>query len=115
MKAISNLAFPYYALALVGLVATWAFNIRYLLGGGGLGPTEFFGAAFANPLTTAITLDVYLAALVFSIWAVSDARRHAIRGAWAYVVLCFAVGLAFAYPLYLARRESLAARVGVDG
>lgn len=95
----------YYFLALIGLIATWLFNGQYFLGGGGLSPNEFFGAAFANPLTTAITLDVYLSALVFSIWVIRDSRIASVKRAWLYVLLCFGVGLAIAFPLYLARRE----------
>lgn len=95
----------YYLLALIGLIATWLFNGQYFLDGGGLGPNEFFGAAFANPLTTAITLDVYLSALVFSIWVIRDSRNSSVKSPWLYVLLCFGVGLAIAFPLYLARRE----------
>lgn len=105
MSKKSNLASVYYAFAVVGFIATWYYNGLYILNGGGLGPNEFFGAAFANSLTTAITIDVYLAALVFSVWVVNDSKRAPVKWPWLYVVLCFAVGLAIAYPLYLARRE----------
>ncbi len=104
MNKPSNLVIVYYALALLSLVATWFYNAQYIMNGGGLGPSEFFGAAFANPLTTAITLDVYLAAAVFSIWVVNDAKHAQVKWPWLYVVLCFAAGLAIAFPLYLARR-----------
>lgn len=105
MKNRSGLHPLYDGLALLGFVATWTFNGQYLANGGGLGPNAFFGAAFANALTTAITLDVYIAALVFSIWVVGDAGRSRVKRPWLYVVLCFAVGLAISLPLYLARRE----------
>jgi Terpene cyclase DEP1 len=96
----------YRALAFVAFVVTWTFNVRYILGGGGLGPSEFFGAAFANDLTQAITLDVYLAALAFAIWVMREARSGiAVRRPWLYVALCFGIGLAIALPLYLAARE----------
>jgi Terpene cyclase DEP1 len=101
----SGLATFYYALALVGFLATWYYNGQYILNGGGLGPKEFFGAAFANLLTTAIAIDVYLAALVFSVWVISDAKRAALKWPWLYVVLAFGIGLAIAFPLYLASRE----------
>ena len=105
MNKKSSLTTLYYALALVGFLATWYHNGRYLLSGGGFGPDEFFGAAFANSLTTAITIDVYLAALVFSVWVINDSKRTAQQWPWLYVVLCFVVGLAIALPMYLARRE----------
>lgn len=86
-------------LAVVGLVLPWWFNLRYFASGGGLGPDAFFGAAFANPLTTAITLDVYLAALAFCIGVAVD-RDAGVRRWWA-VPLTFGVSLSFALPLYL--------------
>jgi len=105
MNRPSALATLYYALALAGLLLTWYFNGQYLLNGGGLGPEAFLGSAFANALTTAITLDVYIAALVFAVWVFSDSARQAMKWPWLYVVLCFGAGLAVALPLYLANRE----------
>lgn len=87
------------ALALVGLVLPWWFNLRYFADGGSLAPAAFFGAAFANPLSTAITLDVYLAALAFCT-AVAQDRGAGPRRWWA-LPLTFGVGLCFALPLYL--------------
>lgn len=101
----SRRALAYDALAVLGLLATWPFNLQYLLQGGSLAPQAFFGAAFANALTTAITIDIYIAALAFSVFAVVDARRSGVKRPWLYVLLCFCVGLAIAFPLYLARRE----------
>ncbi|MBB2487345.1 DUF2834 domain-containing protein [Mitsuaria sp. WAJ17] len=100
------------ALALLGLLATWPFNLQYLLQGGSLAPAAFFGAALLTPLTTAFTIDLYISALAFSLFAWVDARRTGVRRPWLYVMLCFCVGLAFALPLYLARREQALARTG---
>jgi len=86
-------------LALLGLVLPWWFNLRFLAGGGSLAPGAFFGAAFANPLTTAITLDVYLAALAFCIGVAQDADAGPRR--WWALPLTFGVGLCFALPGYL--------------
>lgn len=95
----------YYVLAALGLVLPWACHLRFLASGGSFAPGPFLAAVTANPLTTGITIDVYLAAVVASVWMVGDARSRG-RRAWAYVVMCFALGLAFAWPLYLARREA---------
>jgi Terpene cyclase DEP1 len=86
-------------LAFVGLVVPWWFNLRYLSGGGSLAPGAFFGAAFANPLTTAITLDVYLAAVAFCIGVAKDSAAGPRR--WWTVPLTFGVGLSLTLPLYL--------------
>ena len=97
----------YFVLALVGLALTWYFNIAFFSGGGSIAPDSFLPSAFANPLTTSITLDVYWSALVFSIWAVAERSQPLAPSPWVYIVLCFAVGLAFAFPLYLGRRAQL--------
>lgn len=97
----------YYVLAVAGFALTWYFNIQFFTSGGSVAPDSFFGSAFANPLTTAITLDVYWSALVFSIWVVIERSEPTAPRPWLYVVLCFAVGLAFALPLYLGRRQHL--------
>ncbi|MEZ5657844.1 MAG: DUF2834 domain-containing protein [Burkholderiaceae bacterium] len=86
-------------LALAGLVAPWWFNLAYLGAGGSLAPGAFFGAAFANPLTTAITIDVYLAALAFCFGVALDTAAGPRR--WWVLPLTFGVGLAFTLPLYL--------------
>ncbi len=107
-----RLAGVYDGIALLGLVATWPFNLQYLLQGGSLAPAAFFGTAFANVLTTAFTLDLLIAALAFAVFAMTDARRSGVRRPWLYVLLCFGTGLAIALPLYLARREQALARAG---
>ena len=98
----------YLLLAVAGLVLPWYFNTHYFLGGGSVLPPAFFGAAFANALTTAITLDVYIAALVFSVWVMRESPRVGVKRPWLYVALTFFVGLSFALPLFLAMRERAA-------
>ncbi|MGB4117142.1 MAG: DUF2834 domain-containing protein [Polaromonas sp.] len=105
MRNKSFLVTVYYALAAIAFFATWYFNWQYIAGGGSFEPAQFLGTAFANVLTTAITIDVYFAAVVFSIWVVSDSKQNAIKWPWAYVALCFCVGLAIAFPLYLANKN----------
>lgn len=92
----------FFALALLGLVVPWYFNTRYFLAGGSVLPQVFWRDAFANALTTGITLDVYLAAVAFSVWVAADRRLGAWR--WAYIAACFGVGLACVLPWYLAQR-----------
>jgi hypothetical protein len=97
----------YFALAVIGLLLIWYFNIRFFVSGGTLAPDSFVPSAFANPLTTSITLDVYWAALVFSIWTVAERNKLSSPQPWIYIALCFVVGLAFALPLYLGRQRQL--------
>jgi len=73
-------------------------------------PGVFWRDAFANALTTGLTLDVYLAAVAFSAWVAADRRQGAWR--WLYVAACFGISLAFVMPLYLAQRLRMDAGEG---
>lgn len=106
MKFFAELSRPQlalYVLSALGLALPWAFNLHYFLNGGSVAPSVFWADAFANALTSAITIDVYLAALAFSVWVVRERR---VCRPWLWVLMCFGAGLAFALPLYLARRDS---------
>lgn len=93
-------------LVALGLLVPWWFNLRYFADGGSVLPQIFFRDAMANALTTAITLDVYLAAVAFSAWVLNERR---VRWPWLVVAACFGVGLSFALPLYLLLRRRRAA------
>lgn len=93
-------------LVALGLLVPWWFNLRYFADGGSVLPQVFFRDAMANALTTAITLDVYLAAVAFSAWVLGE---RCVRRPWLIVVACFGVGLSFALPLYLLLRRRRAA------
>lgn len=91
------------ALAVAGLVLPWIFNLSYFASGGSVLPSVFLRDVSANALTTAITVDVYLAALAFAVWVMGERR---VARPWVFVVLCFGIGLSFALPLYLWRRRA---------
>lgn len=92
-----------FALSVAGLLLPWRYNFLYLANGGSVLPDAFFQAAFANALTTAITLDVYLAAAAFSVGVAMDRTLGAIR--WWAIPATFLLGLAFALPGYLWWRQ----------
>ncbi len=97
-------------LALAGILLPWTFNGAYFLSGGSIAPAVFWRDASANHLTTAIVLDVYLAAAAFAGWVLHERR---VRRPWLHVLLCFGVGLSFALPWYLASREPLSPKPAV--
>lgn len=100
----------YIALAVAGLVGTWFFNLQYFQSGGSVAPGRFWTDAMANPLTSAITVDVYLSALVFAVWVWRETAPLSRWRALTWIALCFGVGLAVALPLYLAHRGAAATR-----
>lgn len=91
-------------LTVIGFLLPWRFNWQYFAEGGSVLPGIFFGHAFANPLTTAITLDVYLAAVAFSVGVAGDSAAG--RSRWWAIPVAFFVGLSFALPGYLWWRSS---------
>lgn len=111
MKHASSkpLARLYLGLALAGLVLTWFFNLQYFLSGGSVAPDRFWADAMVNPLTSAITIDVYLSALVVAVWVWRETTPAGRWRALAWIALCFCIGLAVALPLYLACRDNAAA------
>jgi hypothetical protein len=88
-------------LAIIGLLVPWYFNVIYFLAGGSVMPDVFFRDAFANALTTAITLDVYLAAITFSLAVAADIHHPAGSRRWWAIAAAFGIGLSFALPAYL--------------
>lgn len=89
----------FLVLTVAGLLVPWYYNLQYFASGGGVLPGVFFAAAFANPLTAAITLDVYLAAMTFAVGVALDKAGGSAR--WWAIPATFFIGLSFALPGYL--------------
>ncbi|MBW3671142.1 MAG: DUF2834 domain-containing protein [Acidobacteria bacterium] len=105
----------YTLLALAGLIAPWYFNIRYAAQGGSL--LDLGGAirlAFANPVSSSLSVDVLIAFAVFIVWVLPEARRIGMRAGWIYPVLGFLIAFAFAFPLFLLMRERHLRLEGAD-
>ena len=96
------------ALAAAGLLLPWLHYLPYFADGGLPAVQRFWQMATVNPVTTAITLDVYLAAASFAVWVLHERR---VRRPWLWVLGCFGIGLAAVLPLYLVRRRATAAPV----
>ncbi len=110
MRAMRTyMTFLLACMAVAGLAIPWYFNIAFVLDGGSFAPAPFLAAVSANKLTAGITWDVYLAATAFSVWLLDDAADSGVRRPWIFVLMTFAVGLAFTLPLYLAFRKTSAA------
>lgn len=65
----------------------------------------FLSAAFANKVSTGLTADLLISALVALIFIGRDAGQRGIRRVWLFVAATCLVGLSFALPLYLYMRE----------
>ncbi len=102
----------YAALVVVGLVATWYFNLKFMEeSGGSFSVVDFVTASYANSASSSISNDITVALIAFLVWSFHEARRLAMRNWGAYVALTFAVAFACAYPLFLFMRERRLAEI----
>jgi hypothetical protein len=95
------LALVYLALAVIGLVATWTFNILAIRAG-----TDFFGEWGTNGFATqSLQVDLLILAVAIGVFLVVEGRRIGMRHAWIFLPLSAVTAAAFAMPLFLALRE----------
>jgi len=103
----------YAALAAIGLVATWYFNLQFVSeSGGSFSAVEFVRAGYANSASSSLSNDLLVGTAAFTIWSFAEARRLGMRHWWIYPVLTFGVAFAFAFPLFLFVRERRLAALG---
>lgn len=95
------LALVYLALAIVGLIATWTFNILAIQAG-----TDFFAEWGTNGFATqSLQVDLLILAAAVGVFLVIEGRRIGMRHAWIFLPLSALTAAAFAMPLFLALRE----------
>lgn len=95
------LALVYLALAVIGLVGTWTYNVRAVLES-----VDFVGDWFSGgPAISSLTTDLLVVAIAAVAFMVVEGRRVGMRRVWVLVLLAPLVALAFAFPLFLALRE----------
>lgn len=96
----------YAALSVLGLLATWYFNLRFMEESGGtFSVVEFVRAGYANSAASSLSNDLLIATVTFVVWSFAEARRLQMRHWWVFPVLTFAVAFACAFPLFLLLRE----------
>lgn len=95
------LAIGYLVLAIVGLIATWTFNILAIVSG-----SDFVGEWLTNGFATqSLQIDLLVVAVAVGAFLVVEGRRIGMRRAWLFLPLAAVTAAAFAIPLFLALRE----------
>ena len=95
------LAIAYLALAVIGLVVTFALNASSVVAG-----RDYLGDIFGGgPSVGSIGVDLLVVAVAGCVLIVTEARRLGMRRAWLYIVLSAVTAFAFTFPLFLAMRE----------
>ncbi len=96
----------YIGLTIIGLVATWYFNIKFTMECGGVfSISKFLAGAYANSASSSISNDLSVAVIVFLVWSYSEAKRVRMRHWWIFPVVTFLIAFACAFPLFLLFRE----------
>ena len=99
MRATDLRQIVYGALAVVGLVGTWYFNLTYT------GEASYLAAWFANAASSSAAVDLLVAFAAGSIFMITERRRLGMRAPWLYVVFGAVLAFAFTFPLFLLLRE----------
>ncbi len=96
----------YLALAVIGLVGCWYFNLQWI-GSDTLpqGVKGFVESTFANSASSSIGWDLTFGGLAAFGFMIVESRRIGMKRSWLYVLVGLVIAFAFACPLYLAMRE----------
>ncbi len=100
------LRYVYAALSVAGLILPMVCFGFHFTRGGEQAWGEFFAAPFATWVISGFSWDLMLTATACTIWMASECKRLSIRGFFWHFALIFLVGICFALPTFLYRRES---------
>lgn len=95
----------YILLAILGLVMPMVCFGMHFSRGGDRAWGEFFAAPFATWVISGFSWDLMLTAAACTIWMASESKRLGMRGFVWHFILIFLVGICFALPTFLVRRE----------
>jgi hypothetical protein len=95
----------YILLAILGLVMPMVCFGVHFSRGGDRAWAEFFAAPFATWVISGFSWDLMLTATACTIWMASESKRLGMRGFVWHFILIFLVGICFALPTFLVRRE----------
>ena len=94
----------YIILSIVGLVLPYSQFIPFMADNG-LDFPLLESQLFANRISSAFALDVFVSSVVFWIFLFREGTRLQMKLLWIYVVFNLTIGLSFALPLFLLRRS----------
>ncbi len=94
----------YLLLAIIGFLLPYYFFFRFF-GEGGFSLSSLVGQLFANNLSAAFVVDLFISIIVFWVYLFAEANRLQMKNTMLYVLATLFVGLSFALPLFLYFRE----------
>lgn len=100
----------YLILSIIGFVLPYSQLIPFVANSG-LDFPLLESQLFANRISSAFALDVFVSSVVFWFFLFREGRRLQMKFLWLYIVFNLTVGLSFALPLFLLRRSQNLSRL----
>lgn len=97
--------YVYLVLSIIGLLMPMICFGVHFTSRGEQAWSEFFAAPFATWVISGFSWDLMITATTVTIWMQHEARRLKIPGFYWHFALIFLVGICFALPTFLYRRE----------
>lgn len=97
--------YVYLVLSIIGIAATWYFNIQFYGSAADTSIGNFIALANANFPAKSISADISVVAVTFLIWMYLEAKRLEMKYWWILIPLTFLIAIAFTFPLFLYFRE----------
>jgi hypothetical protein len=94
----------YGAIAVAALIATWSQNLAYF-NKPARSLLDFMNDSKVTPSSRSLTADILLFFLAATILMVIEARKHAVKFVWLYIVGGFAIAISVTFPMFLIARE----------
>lgn len=95
----------YLIAAIVGLLVPPTLITYFWIDKGAIDLIDTLNAMVDNTIALAVFMDVTISSLVFLFWSYNESKEHGIGG-WGWLIPANVfIGLCFALPLFLYRRE----------
>lgn len=99
--------YVYFVLSVIGLIAPMVCFGVHFTSRGDVAWSEFFAAPFANWVISGFSWDLMITATAVTLWMQRESKRLKMPGFFWHFALIFLVGICFALPTFLYRREKL--------
>ncbi len=105
------LEITFLGLAIIGLGATWYFNILFYLHTEDTSITNFINLTGTTLPAKSISADISVVAVTFLVWMVYEGKKIKLKYWWLFIPFTFLIAIAFTFPLFLFFRERKLRRV----
>jgi len=105
LMKLTRIQFFYLALALIGIIAPWYFNILFYNQYGFYSALNFIKDGFATPAASSNSTDLIICLVLTFVWIPFEARKQNMKQWWIYILIGMFVSVATAWGLFLYARD----------